>query len=210
MTDHALAPSTGWERRRTAQLNHYEQIALEQFAARGYHEVTYDDIAAVAGVSARTLFRYFPTKEDFLLGQPRRQMQPLVAQIAALPTAADPFPAAWGVIRDRFLVEPPDIASLHMWRAAAAGAPEVHARVKGDHQQSLLDAFTAYGIRCLGTTPSEELRARLTAGALVGMEIAMIEMLGRSALSAEEIVAITERTLQTVSGIALAANASVV
>lgn len=54
-------------RRRNLLLAEYEQIAWKLFAQYGFREVTVDEIAEAAGVSARTLFRYFPTKEDFLL-----------------------------------------------------------------------------------------------------------------------------------------------
>jgi TetR/AcrR family transcriptional regulator, regulator of mycofactocin system len=42
--------------------------ALALFAQRGFEETTLDDIAAAAGVSRRTLFRYYDSKNDMVWG----------------------------------------------------------------------------------------------------------------------------------------------
>jgi AcrR family transcriptional regulator len=43
--------------------------AFELFAARGFERVTVAEIAAAAGVSEKTVFNYFPTKEDIFFDE---------------------------------------------------------------------------------------------------------------------------------------------
>jgi len=45
-----------------------ELVAFELFASRGFEATTVDDIAAEIGVSRRTVFRYFPSKNDIVWG----------------------------------------------------------------------------------------------------------------------------------------------
>jgi mycofactocin system transcriptional regulator len=45
-----------------------ERAALDLFAARGFENVTSDEVADSAGISRRTFFRYFATKADAVWG----------------------------------------------------------------------------------------------------------------------------------------------
>ncbi|HLH58779.1 MAG TPA: TetR family transcriptional regulator [Streptosporangiaceae bacterium] len=56
------------ERKKLATRRSLRRRALNLMAERGYSHVTVDDIAEAAGVSARTFFNYFPSKEAALFG----------------------------------------------------------------------------------------------------------------------------------------------
>jgi AcrR family transcriptional regulator len=187
--------SSGWDRRRNLLLGHYERIALEKFASRGFKAVTIDEIADAAGVSARTLFRYFPAKEDLLLGYPRRATAVEVELIEALEPSRSPLEAAWTIIRDFLTQNPPDVELLNLWRRAAADAPEVVDRVVGERTQALLDAVSAYCARSLGVDETRDPRPRVLAGIVVGVELAMVESLGRLSSTLSEIVGAAEPSI---------------
>ena len=178
---------SGWSRRRNLLEAKYEQIAWRLFADRGFREVTVDEIAEAAGVSARTLFRYFPSKEDFLLGFTRRGSQALVDSISELEPCPAPVQRVWQRIRDHSLENPQDVRLLKLWRRAAAGAPEIHARVRGERVHDLTEAVTEYCAKSMGARGSDDPDPRLLAGLVVGIEMAVIELWGRSRLTLPEI-----------------------
>lgn len=61
--DAAAAPQHGRVgRRRSTTRDHITHVALELFANRGFDDVSVDDVAHAAGISRRTLFRYFSSK----------------------------------------------------------------------------------------------------------------------------------------------------
>ena len=61
--DAGAAPQHGRVgRRRSTTRDHITDVALELFATRGFDDVSVDDVAQAAGISRRTLFRYFSSK----------------------------------------------------------------------------------------------------------------------------------------------------
>ena len=57
------------------------RAAMTLLAAKGFEETTADEIAQVAGVSRRTLFRYFPTKADIVTAWAQQMTDVLRAHI---------------------------------------------------------------------------------------------------------------------------------
>jgi AcrR family transcriptional regulator len=55
------------ERKRRETLQRIAEVGLEFFVAKGYEATTLDEIAAAAGISRRTFFHYFKSKDDILL-----------------------------------------------------------------------------------------------------------------------------------------------
>jgi AcrR family transcriptional regulator len=165
------------------------------FAQRGFREVTVDEIAEAVGVSARTLFRYFPTKDEFLLGFTRRGLQTLVDLIAELEPSPDPVRSVWSLIRSHSLEVPQDVRLLTLWRRAAADAPEIHARVRGERVHALTEAVTVYCAKSKGGSGPDDPEPRLLAGVVVGAEMAVIELWGRSGLELPEIFEAAEAAL---------------
>jgi mycofactocin system transcriptional regulator len=62
-----------------------EHIALDLFTERGFDTTTVDDIAAAAGIGRRTVFRYYPSKNDIPWGAFDEQLDRMRATFAALP-----------------------------------------------------------------------------------------------------------------------------
>ena len=60
-------------------------VAVRLFHERGFEETTVDEIAAAAGVSRRTFFRYFPTKSSVLWNDFEQEVQRIRSLLAATP-----------------------------------------------------------------------------------------------------------------------------
>jgi AcrR family transcriptional regulator len=71
--------------RSTTTRNSLQRIALEMFAEHGFDDVRIADIAAAAGVSERTFYRHFPTKEAVLFQDYQTRLRWLAAALEMRP-----------------------------------------------------------------------------------------------------------------------------
>ena len=71
------------KKERTRQL--IADTALRLFMERGYEQTTIDEIATTAEVGTRTLYRYYPTKEDLLVMSARPGLRGLVECLCERP-----------------------------------------------------------------------------------------------------------------------------
>jgi AcrR family transcriptional regulator len=89
---------TDWRtQKKAATRQSIQEHALRLFAEKGYDATTVDEIAAAAGVSHMTFFRYFPRKEAVVEYD---EYDPLMAElIAARPPDEPPLTALHNAIR---------------------------------------------------------------------------------------------------------------
>ncbi|CPR11914.1 TetR family transcriptional regulator [Mycobacterium bohemicum DSM 44277] len=57
-----MMPQPRVGRRRSTTPQHIADVAIELFTARGFADVSVDDVAHAAGIARRTLFRYYASK----------------------------------------------------------------------------------------------------------------------------------------------------
>ncbi|MET7701477.1 TetR family transcriptional regulator [Streptomyces sp. NPDC005485] len=103
MTDSASTPAQAAskppglrERMRATVIAEVGEVGLRLFAAQGFDRTTVDQIAAEAGLSRASLFRYFRTKEDIVLGQLEDFGRRIAEALADRPEEEQPWQALRG------------------------------------------------------------------------------------------------------------------
>jgi AcrR family transcriptional regulator len=72
-------------RTRRAVAREITEAARQLFIAQGYEATTIDQIAAAVGMSQRSMFRYFPTKVDIVLGKVDFAAEEMLEALGARP-----------------------------------------------------------------------------------------------------------------------------
>lgn len=80
-----ITPSAAGGRPRATDALSITEVSLALFERDGYDDTTVDVIARAAGISRRTLFRYFPSKNDIVWGDFSAQVDRFRASLAAAP-----------------------------------------------------------------------------------------------------------------------------
>jgi len=157
-----MDPAAGLrERKKQRTRDAISRAALELFAERGYQATTLAEIAAAADVSIRTLFAYFPCKEDMLFCDFQATRDALARALAERPGGKD----ALGTLRDFIVANAQAKGELQakLERAIACDATlNSHKHARLAQLQDLLAAAIADD---LGTGP-EDLRPHLAAASL--------------------------------------------
>ncbi len=154
-------------RRRSTTPDHIADVAIELFTARGFAEVSVDDVAHAAGIARRTLFRYYASKNAIVWGDfdahlahlqelldnidPRVRMgEALRAALLAFNTF-DECETARHRQRMRVILQTPELQAYSMtmyagWREVMAGFVARRLGVRTTHPLPQTVAWTMLGV----------------------------------------------------------------
>ncbi len=87
-----------WTRSRQRVYAEITAVAMELFLTNGFEQTTIDEIVVAAGISRRSFFRYFGTKEDVVLGHFIADGAVIRDQLEQRPDGEGPWTALRGAI----------------------------------------------------------------------------------------------------------------
>ncbi len=168
------------ERTRRAVQGELLLVALDLFATQGFEGTTVDQIATAAGLSRRSFFRYFGTKEEVLtqtlealgheLAEHLRARPAAEAPWTALRRSFDPLVAQMSVekralVMTRLMLDTPALQASHLqkltsWRRALAEVlePRLVGGSSADDRRLEADAVSGAAVGCLVAAQDEWVR----------------------------------------------------
>ncbi len=145
-----------------------QEAAVRLFAARGYDNVTVEEIANDVGVSHMTFFRHFPTKVSVLIDDP---YDPVIGEMVARtdPTLPPIERVRRGILESWVHVDEPDDDTIRTrFRLLTQHEDLVAAAWSNNRktEQVIIEALTSTGVPLLD--------ARVAAGAVMGALMAAL------------------------------------
>lgn len=122
------AVSRARDRVRAAVLAEITEAAIQLLDERGFDETTVDDLAKAAGISARTFFRYFPSKEDVVFGELAPLGQEVRDALNVRPPEETPWQALRGALQVMVDLADADVARALRVTRIASSTPALRAR----------------------------------------------------------------------------------
>ncbi|MCK0516684.1 TetR family transcriptional regulator [Williamsia sp. DF01-3] len=142
-------------------------VALNLFSTNGFDQTTTDQIAEGAGVSPRTFFRYFPTKESVLFFGEYDFVRAFSGVYLAQPDAVSELDA----MTNAFVTLAPGLARMRkritLYREAVASSVKLIGQERKNHDASARTVAEAIALRRQIREPDEECLLLGSVGMLV-------------------------------------------
>ncbi|MBO8191841.1 TetR family transcriptional regulator [Streptomyces oryzae] len=119
------------ERTRRAVRAEIAEVAIGLFVRQGFDNTTVEDIAQAAGMTKRSFFRYFATKEDVVFDGVDLTGEKVVADIAARPAEEGPWECLQHVLgawQEEIHASEQVLATLRLIEATPALVGRLHQR----------------------------------------------------------------------------------
>ncbi len=177
------APTNRHELRRRSTHEALRQAALKSFASKGFAKVTVTELAREAGVTERTFFRHFPTKEAVLFQDYETQLEWLAEALARRPDSESLFDAVLASVA----AFPHDLEVVR--QAAIARAELISADRIASHlrvvQSSFAHVLTEFVRNRHPDLPDIDLAAEVAGSTLAVALVAAVENWGRNGCSGD-------------------------
>ncbi|WP_457318209.1 TetR/AcrR family transcriptional regulator [Stenotrophomonas sp. P5_B8] len=168
MNDSLSTPPGLRERKKADTRLMISNVATRLFIARGFEAVSVEEVAVAAGVSRKTVFNYFPRKEDLVFDR-EEEGRALVRDAIAARGPQSPVHAFQDLMRRLQQGRHPLLRisgqPVAFWSAVAA-SPALTARAR-ELQVTLADELAALLAGAIGRPPQDP-QARLAATMLMG------------------------------------------
>jgi AcrR family transcriptional regulator len=175
MTVLVRKPTNRHELRRRSTHEALRQAALKSFACKGFANVTVTELAREAGVTERTFFRHFPTKEAVLFQDYETQLEWLAEALARRPASESLFDAVLASVA----AFPHDLEVVR--QAATARAELISADRIASHLQVVQSSFACVLTEFVKRrNPDVDLAAEVAGSVLAAALVVAVENWGRN------------------------------